>query len=286
MSALNRKFRKRAVSDVRPVYLLGPALRELFESVGPPYVVTVVGWDATERVLADAPPSATVVAAPYADGDSAARFPAMRRLLRRFASVPMLVALHLREDVAGDLLMLLDWGVAEVISLGSEATPVAVRARLRQAHARPLKRRLEKSLSQYAPAESRVVLRAAAEVAVEGGGAAGLAARLDVGPRTAAARCARAMLPPPRELQAWMRVLLACLLLEDVGRTAAGAALAAGYTSDRSLRRAMLRLVGSGTRDVRRAGAFATATAAFNERLRELREAGREGDRKSPPGAR
>jgi methylphosphotriester-DNA--protein-cysteine methyltransferase len=276
MSALNRKFRKPTPPHLRPVYLLDPALQSIFEEVGPPYAATVLGWDDVERALADAPPSATLVAAPYAESDAASRFPALRRLLRRFASVPMLVALHLRDEVTGDLLMLLDWGVAEVISLGSEATPVAVRARLRQTHARPLKRRLEESLSQYTPAEARVVLRAAAEVAVEGGGAAELAARLEVSPRTAAARCGRAMLPPPRELQAWMRVLLGCLLLEDAGRTAAGAARAAGYTSDRSLRRATVRLLGTGTREVRRAGAFATAAARFDERLRALREAGRD----------
>jgi AraC-like DNA-binding protein len=104
---------------------------------------------------------------------------------------------------------------------------------------------------------------------------------MGVGPRALAARCRWAALPPPRQLQAWLRVLLACQLLEDPGRTAASAARACGYATDRSLRRGTVRLLGTGTAAVREAGAFATAAAAFNAVLRELREALREAERTS-----
>jgi AraC-like DNA-binding protein len=279
MTARNRTDRD--PPKPRPLYVLDAEVRGLFAGIGPGWELAgSVGWDDVDEVLAEAPPTAVVVAAPYGPGGAGNRFPALRRLLRAFPSVPVLVILELRPETMGDLLMLLDWGVSEVISSMREATPAALRARLREAHARPLKRRLERSLTRYVGADARLLLRAAAEVAVEGGDAPLLADRLGVTPRTLAARCRRAALPPPRQLQAWLRVLLAALLLEDRGRTAAAAARACGYHTDRSLRRGMVRLLGAGTEAVRRRGAFDTASTAFGERLRTLREALRESRRR------
>jgi AraC-like DNA-binding protein len=283
MTARNRPD-STAAPGPRPLYVLDAAMRPLFAAAGPPYELAGdVGWDDVEQVLADAPPSAVVVAAPYLEGGAGDRFPALRRLLRRFASVPVVVLLELHPENTGDLMMLLEWGVSEVIAAGREATPAGVAVRLREAHARPFKRRLEGALSRYAGGDTRLVLRAAAEVAVDRGDAAVLADRLGVGPRTLAVRCRRAALPPPRQLQAWMRVLLAAQLLEDRGRTAASAARACGYATDRSLRRGMVRLLGAGPAELRDTGAFAAAAAAFNALLRDLREALRETERLRVP---
>ena len=52
----------------------------------------------------------------------------------------------------------------------------------------------------------------------------------------------RAGLPAPRRMLAWMRILLAAVLLDDPGRTVLSVAHACGYSSDSSLRRAMLLL--------------------------------------------
>jgi methylphosphotriester-DNA--protein-cysteine methyltransferase len=73
-----------------------------------------------------------------------------------------------------------------------------------------------------------------------------------------------------------MRVLLACMLLDDPGRTVYGAAYASGYQTERSLRRAITAFLGVDSTTLRKAGAFSTAAAAFNAALRDARESARE----------
>ncbi|HYJ79075.1 MAG TPA: helix-turn-helix domain-containing protein, partial [Longimicrobiaceae bacterium] len=171
---------------------------------------------------------------------------------------------------------LLEWGVSELLDLELEATPEALLPRLRGAHARPLKRRVEKMLSQYVSAYAGTLVRAACEVAVDGGGAPELAGRFGVEPRTIAAWCRREALPAPRRLQAWLRVLLAATLLEEPERSVTNAARCAGYANDHALRRAMRDLAGSDPSTLPRDRLFAAAAERFNAELRDLRELVRE----------
>jgi AraC-like DNA-binding protein len=217
-----------------------------------------------------------IVLDPYAGRRPGEAFPRLHDLLRRFPSLTVMAAFSLESQTMGDVATLLEWGVAEVVDTGPEGTPHALHARLRQAHARPLKRKLERALGNNVGGDARNLLLAAAEVAVEGGGAPELAAVLDVAPRTLTERCLRADLPPPRQVQAWMRILLACMLLDDPGRTVYAAAEACGYSTDRSLRRAVGEFVGSGASELRRGGAFDQAASVLNGVLFKLREEGRE----------
>ena len=261
----------------RRVIVLDGLLLNGLDELGVPYVVEApVGWGDLDDAVRSAPPSAVVLLDPYAGRHAGEAFPRLHDLLRRFPSLTVVAAAELRAETVGDVATLLEWGVSEVIDTGPECTPRGIHARLRQAHARPLKRRVEQSLSAYVSAEARNLLMGAAEVAVEGGGAPDLARALAVAPRTLTERCARVDLPPPRQLQAWMRILLACMLLDDPGRTVYAAAWACGYSTDRSLRRAVAAFVGADSTTLRRGGAFEQAARAFNEVLRELREAGRE----------
>lgn len=254
-----------------------PSLLPLFGGVGAPYTcVGDVAWDEVEEALRGAPATAVVVVDPYAGARRGERLPRVRDLLRRFPSVPVVAAMELRPELTGDVVLLLQWGVSEVVALGPESTPRALAGRLRQAHARPFKRALERTFSAYVGSEARLLLMAAAEVAAEGGLAPELARRLGITPATLTVRCARAELPAPRQVQAWMRVLLACVLLDDPGRTVYGAAYAAGYQSERSLRRSITTLLGVDSTTLRKAGAFATAAERFNAVLRDARESARE----------
>lgn len=262
---------------LRPVLVMEPALVPVFEQAGAPYsVVGDVAWPEVDAVLRRAPATTLVVVDPYAGTRPGDRLPRVRDLLRRFPSVPVVAAMELRPEVSGDVSMLLDWGVSEIVALEQENTPRALAARLGMAHVRPLKRALAAALSSYVSVEARQILLAAAEVAAEGGLAPELAARLGMTPRTLTVWCARAELPAPRKVQAWLRVLLACVLLDDPGRTVYGAAYAAGYQTERSLRRAITVFLGVDSTTLRKAGAFATAADAFNAALRTAREAARE----------
>jgi methylphosphotriester-DNA--protein-cysteine methyltransferase len=163
-----------------------------------------------------------------------------------------------------------------VVDLDLENTPTALVPRLRGAHARPLKRRIEKLLSPYASTDAATLLHAASEVAVDGGGAPELAERYGVESRTVAAWCRREALPPPRRLLAWTRVLLAAVLLEEAERPVLNAARGAGYASDHALRRAMRDLVGGDPSTMPRDTIIKRATERFNDELHHLREAVRE----------
>jgi AraC-like DNA-binding protein len=260
----------------RVITLEGLELKGVHE-LGAPYVVEPpIGWVELEDVVRSAPPSAVVLLDPYAGRQPGEAFPRLRELLRRYPSLTVVAAVELSADTLADVKTLLEWGVSEVIDMGGECTPRGIHARLRQSHARPLKRRLEQALSSFVGSEARNLLMGAAEVAVEGGGAPDLARALAVAPRTLTERCARADLPPPRQVQAWMRILLACMLLDDPGRTVYAAAWACGYSTDRSLRRAVSAFVGSDSTTLRAGGAFEQAARAFNDVLREMREESRE----------
>jgi AraC-like DNA-binding protein len=260
----------------RVIVLQGLRLPAL-DHVADPYAVEPpVSWAEVDGLAKTAPPSAVIVLDPYAGRRPGEAFPRLHDLLRRFPSLTVMAAFSLESQTVGDVATLLEWGVAEVVDTGPEGTPRALHARLRQAHARPLKRKLERALGNNVGGDARNLLLAAAEVAVEGGGAPELAAVLDVAPRTLTERCLRADLPPPRQVQAWMRILLACMLLDDPGRTVYAAAEACGYSTDRSLRRAVGEFVGSGASELRRGGAFDQAASVLNGVLFKLREEGRE----------
>jgi len=263
-------------TNSRRLIVLEKVRLERLSCVEGPYAVEPpLRWAELEATVREASPASVVLVDPYADGRAGEQFPRLRELLRRFPSLTVVAVLELRTESVGDVMTLMEWGVSEVIDLETEATPGAIRARLRQAHARPLKKRLEAALSQYVPPEARNLLLGAAEVAVEGGSAADMADVLRVTPRTLAGQCTRADLPSPRQVQAWMRILLACMLLDDPGRTVYSAAYACGYSTDRSLRRAVQTLLGKDTTTLRRGSAFTAAMRSFNDTLLELREAGR-----------
>jgi AraC-like DNA-binding protein len=116
---------------------------------------------------------------------------------------------------------------------------------------------------------------AAAEVVAEGGHGRDLAASLKLSERTLLRWAEQADLPPPRRILAWMRVLLACELLDDPGQTVLSVAYTCGYASDSSLRRAVQEFTGVLLTELRKQGAFATASEKFLAELEDTREQGR-----------
>ena len=108
----------------------------------------------------------------------------------------------------------------------------------------------------------------------EGGHGRDLAASLRLSERTLLRWAEQADLPPPRRILAWMRVLLACELLDDPGQTVLSVAYTCGYASDSSLRRAVQEFTGVLLTELRQQGAFATASDKFR-RAEDTRESGR-----------
>jgi AraC-like DNA-binding protein len=237
----------------------------------------VTDWDALREAVREAPPAALIVVDPYTHsyGAEAELAPELRSLLWEFPSATVIAALEVKRGRIRDLRTLGEWGVKEVIALDEEDTLEAIARRLRSAQGRPLQSLLERSLPATLSGRARTLLMAAAEVVAEGGHGRDLAASLRLSERTLLRWAEQADLPPPRRVLAWMRVMLACELLDDPSQTVLSVAYTCGYASDSSLRRAVQEFTGVLLTDLRKQGAFSTASRVFLQELSDTREEGR-----------
>jgi AraC-like DNA-binding protein len=241
-------------------------------------------WDELLDAVRDSPPAALLVVYPYETpaggfgygvngrGRNTALSPALRGLLAQYPSTAVLVAMEVTPDRFDDLRTLGKWGVVQVISLDHDDTPYAISQRLRSARGRPLRALLEQVLPPETPGRARAIVEAATDVVTVGQHGSDLARSLHLSRRTLLRWCQRAGLPAPRRLLAWMRVLLACELLDDPGRTVLSVAHTCGYSSDSGLRRITQKFLDASPSDLREKGAFAAASDAFVEVLNETRK--------------
>ena len=130
---------------------------------------------------------------------------------------------------------------------------------------------LESALPPETSGRARAIIDTAADVVVAGELAQDLARRLKISRRTLLRWSEKAGIPPPRRLLAWMRVLLACELLDDPGRSVSSVARAAGYASDGGLRRVMQNFLGQSPTSLRQQGAVKSAVAAFVKEMNDSR---------------
>lgn len=258
---------------LRDVYVLDayPFHPGLLALLGAPFRTRRLhDWAELLETAPHAPASAVFVVDPYA-GAPRGLSPRLGELLRAFPSATVVAVMNLQPESTAEVRALLEMGVSEVIGTGVEDTPEAVAHRLRAAHARRFKRRLEEHFSRRLSGAGHTLLLAMAEAAADGGGVEELARVLRASPRTVAARCRREGLPNPRRLLAWARLLLAGLLLDEAARPVASVALACGYTTDAALRRTLREFLGKSPTALRREGAFEAAARAFGRELREGR---------------
>ncbi len=243
------------------------------QAAGRDFEVQIIpSWEELTEALRRVSPAALVVVDPYrGSGRQAQLSPELRGLLREFPSIAVLAAV---ETQAGrrqaDLRTLGQWGVMEII-LVDEDDPQAITRLLLAVRGRPLQSLLERSLPANTTGRARSILNAAAEVAATGGQSEELAGTLHVSMRTLLRWCESAGLPPPRQLLAWMRILLAAELLDRPGCTVKDVASACGYSSDSGLRRVFSDFLGTNPKTLRQGSAFATASRAFGKALTQSR---------------
>lgn len=251
----------------RPILVLHPndAFRERVRAVaGRKYQFRAVAdWPALTDAVRDSPPSALVIVDPFFAGGARGISPELHALTVAFPSIPVLAALVISPDQSDHLVRLGGAAVMDIISIGHDDTPEALRHRLAAAEGRPLKQLLEQVLPADLPCRARAILDAASRVVSAGGHGRDLATALGLSRRTLLRWCDAAMLPPPRRLLAWMRILLAAELLDDPGRSVLGVAMGCGYSSDSGLRRVMMKFVQRNPTELRKRGAFAAASMQF-----------------------
>ena len=232
-------------------------------------------WNSLPDAVRDAAPSGLIVVDPYygrALGEGPA--PDLHTVLRAFPSSTIVAAPLAHPQRFQDLRMLGDWGVSDVIDT-AEDTAETMRLRLDSASGRPLRALLERTVRLNISGRGRAIINTAVEIVAAGGHARDLSRALGISDATLLRWCRRAGIPVPRRLLMWMRLLLAAQLLDDPGQTVLGVALACGYSSDRTLRRACYSALGMGPSDLRDRGAFKVASAAF---MRALAATGRSGE--------
>jgi hypothetical protein len=259
--------------SVRPVIVMDSPLLHLRSLTSGGYRATrVFGWDALLASVRRCPP-ATIVVVELLHDAAGATDPRVQELLSAAPLIPVVAAVDLGSATASGLRTLLQWGVSEVMDVRLEAAPEALEHRFRAAHARPFKRRVEAGLSHYVSAHAMTLIRAAADVACDGGLSPDLAQVFGVNERTVGVWCGREGVPPPRRLLAWARVLLAAGLLEEPGRSWTNVALSTGYVDSRGLRRVMDGFVPRAkTPTPAKRPRFADAIAAFEADLHRCRE--------------
>ena len=238
----------------------------------------VATWDRLREAVVASPPTAILVVDPYspAPPGSCGLSSDLRSLLLEFPSATVLAAMDVPPGRSGDLRTLGEWGVTDVICLDEDDTPEAVYRRLRAVEGRTLQALLQRTLPPMMSGRARMLMMTAAEVVSVGGKGRDLARRLHLSERTVLRWAERAGLPAPRRMLAWMRILLAAVLLDDPGRTVLSVAHACGYSSDSSLRRAMQDFLGTGPSALRKEGAFGRASRVFLGELALTRAARRD----------
>ncbi|MBV9107809.1 MAG: hypothetical protein JO306_00205 [Gemmatimonadetes bacterium] len=240
------------------------------------------GWDELAAAMETAPPSTVALIDATLDAEpEGGPPPRLREIIERRPSIAVVAVLPSAYDSAG-LHLLIEWGVTQVMGLRDARDGLDLGDRLREARARSLKDALKDLLPLGATDHGVQLVHAACDVVVEAGGAPEMAERFGADPRTVAGWCTREALPPPRRLLAWTRVLLACMLLKEDGRSVVNSARGAGYATDHALRRALRQLVRADPVTAERAELFGLAVDRFRTELRALQDVARDRRRMRP----
>ena len=228
----------------------------------------VSSWAELRDALHSAPPLAMVIVDPYGgDYGTGSLSPSLQGILREFPSATVIAACELRDGCLEQVRTLGEWGVTRMISLQEEDTSLAIGRVLESTRGRPLRGLMQRSLIAAMGGRARAIVMSAADVVSTGGVGRDLARSLHITPRTLQRWCRRAGLLAPRQLLAWMRLLLAAELLDDPGRSVLGVALACGYSSDAALRNAFRAYLQLSPNALRHRGAFQTVSQAFLQAL-------------------
>jgi AraC-like DNA-binding protein len=229
------------------------------------------GWDELLEGLRTVPSSALTVVDPDGGGGSRELSIELPALLNRFPSATVVAALHAVPGRLEHVRRLGEWGVAQVIDLEEETTTLAMGLRLLGTRGRPLRNLIQSELPANMSGLARSILAVAGSVVSDGGQGAELARAFHITTRTLSRWCRRAQLPPPRQLLAWMRILIAAELLDDSGRTVSDVALACGYSADAALRQALRSFINFTPTALREQGAFRTVSRGFLQALADAR---------------
>ncbi|TVP55984.1 MAG: helix-turn-helix domain-containing protein [Gemmatimonadales bacterium] len=233
----------------------------------------VKDWSHLRTTMESAPPAALVLVDPFY-GTRSKVTPAreLQEILNSFPSSTVLAAMESPPTHHQVFWKLGEWGISEIVQTDDDASEVALRRRLRETRAQPLRRLLASEQSYRLTGRARTILDAAVETVMRGEHPRELAETLGFSPSTLLRWCQRSQLPTPRRLLLWMRILFASALLDDPGHSVSSVGKACGYSGDQALRRAIRAILPYTPSELREMGAFETVSQAFFAELEKLHD--------------
>ncbi len=191
----------------------------------------------------------------------------IRGIRERFPRLSVLGHLIMKPGISSQLLSFARAGVHELIVAGIDDSAMVLRLALQRASQRCLAEEVYAEVSPSLPREAAVLVRYCLDHASEAPTIDDISRALGVHRRTLVNRMQSAMLPPPSELWAWSRVLLAARYLEVPGRSVEWVADTVGYPSANALRNALKKYTGLVPSELREDDGFARATLSFRAAL-------------------
>ena len=191
----------------------------------------------------------------------------IRSIRERFPRLSVLGHVMMKPGMSAQVLSFARAGVHELIVAGIDDTATVLRLALQRASRRCLAEEVYAEVSGSLPREAAHLVRYCLEHASEVPTIDDISRALGVHRRTLVNRMQQAMLPPPSELWAWSRVLLAARYLEVPGRSVEWVAHTVGYPSGNALRNALKRYTGLVPSELREDHGFARAMLAFRSAL-------------------
>jgi AraC-like DNA-binding protein len=253
------------VRDRRDLARLSEALRP---SVSAPQVGVLHSFERVDKL--DSALQRThfdVLVIEPADADGVSTEETIRGIRARFPRLSVLGHVVMKPGVSSQVLSFARAGVHELIVAGIDDSASVLRIALQRAAQRCLTEEVFAEISAYLPRDAANLVRYCLEHASESPSIDVVSRALGVHRRTLVNRMQNAMLPPPSELGAWARILLAARYLEMPGRSVEWVALTVGYPSANALRNALKKYTGLIPSDLREDGGFARATLAFRGAL-------------------
>lgn len=253
------------VRDRRDLARLQEALRP---SAGAPAAGVLHAFDridVLDAALQRAHFDVLVIEPTDANGDATEQ--AIRSIRERFPRLSVLGHVIMKPGISSHVLTFARAGVHELIVAGVDDSAVVLRLALQRASQRCLAEEVFAEVSPSLPREAATLVRYCLEHASEAPTIDDISRALRVHRRTLVNRMQSAMLPPPSELWAWSRVLLAARYLEMPGRSVEWVALTVGYPSANALRNALKKYTGLVPSELREDDGFARATRAFRGAL-------------------
>lgn len=235
-------------------------------------LVRLESWrELSLRTLESSPASVLLLDPAHGHDEPTALAPELEAFRERFPSSCVIAALATSRNHSATLTRLGHLGIAEIIDLEDDLTPAALRQRILSARAQPFHRLLRAPELVGLSGRGRAILDRAVDTVVTGGLPRDLADDLGLSPSTLLRWSESAQLPTPRRLVLWLRVILACALLDDPGHSVHSVGRACGYSGDHALRRAIRSVLPMSPSGLRERGAFETASSAFFKVLAEHR---------------